>query len=63
MSENQELDSMTKLQLVQPLSFGDMVFWYLRKFRCLILACYCRYRRFDKNENRIDLCPKSPSFF
>jgi len=46
MLENQELDSVTKLQSVQPLSFGDMVLWYLKKIKCLILVCHCRYQRF-----------------
>jgi hypothetical protein len=31
MLENQELDSVTKLQLVQPLSFGDRVLRYPEK--------------------------------
>jgi hypothetical protein len=33
----------TKLQLVQPLSFGDTVLGYHRKIKCLILGRYCSY--------------------
>jgi len=43
MLEKQEFDSVTKLQLVQPLPFGDMVLCYHRKIKCLILATNCRY--------------------
>jgi len=38
----------TKLQLVQPLSFGDMVLRYHRKNKQLILGRYCRYQRFGR---------------
>ena len=41
--ENQELDNVTKLQLVQPLSFGDTVLCYHRKIKHLIFGRYCRY--------------------
>jgi hypothetical protein len=43
MLENQELDSVTKLQLVQPLLFGDTILCYHRKIKQLILGRYCRY--------------------
>jgi len=38
----------TKLQLVQPLSFGDTVLCYHRKIRRLILGRYCRYLKFSQ---------------
>jgi hypothetical protein len=41
--ENQELDNVTKLQLVQPLSFGDTILCYHRKISHLIVATNCRY--------------------
>ena len=40
---------MTKLQLVQPLSFGDMVLRYHRKIKQLILGRYCRYHQLRQN--------------
>ena len=43
--ENQEVDNVTKLQLVQPLSFGDTVLCYHRKIKQLILGRYCRYHK------------------
>jgi hypothetical protein len=41
--KNRELDNVTKLQLVQPLLFGDMILCYHRKIKRLILGRYCRY--------------------
>ena len=43
--ENQEVDNVTKLQLVQPLSFGDTVLCYHRKIKQLILGRYCSYHQ------------------
>jgi len=43
--ENQELDSVMKLQLVQPILFGDTILCYHRKIKQLILGRYCRYHR------------------
>jgi len=50
MIENKELDSVTKLRLVQPLSFGDTVLCYHRKIKQLILGRYCRYQRFGVDD-------------
>jgi hypothetical protein len=41
MLENQELDKVTKLQLVQPLLFGDAILCYHQKIKQLILGRYC----------------------
>jgi len=41
--EYQELDNVTKLQLVQPLLFGDTILCYHRKIKQLILGRYCSY--------------------
>jgi len=51
--ENQELDNVTNLQLVQPLSFGDTVLCYHRKIKQLILERYCRYHRGGNNSRVI----------
>jgi len=37
----------TKLQLVQPLSFGNTLLCYHQKIKQLILGRYCRYQRFE----------------
>jgi len=44
MSETRH-SSVTKLQLAQPLSFGDTVLCYHNKIKQLILGRYCRYHR------------------
>ena len=36
---------MMKLQLVQPILFGDTILCYHRKIKQLILGRYCRYQR------------------
>jgi hypothetical protein len=58
--KNQELDSVTKLQLVQPLSFGDMVLCYHRKIKHLILGRYCRYLRSSRHLNGWKKYVKTP---
>jgi len=45
----------TKLQLVQPLSFGDTVLCYHRKIKSLIVGFYCRYRRFSQMLHTLEL--------
>ena len=49
--ENQELDNVTKLQLVQPLLFGDTILCYHRKIKQLILGRYCRYHHYGSFHN------------